>query len=48
MRLSEHLSHTLTNLLKEEAGASLTEYALIASLVLVVCLLCVLALSKEI
>ncbi len=47
MRLSEQLSHALTNFLIDESGASLTEYALIASLVLVVCLLCVLALSKE-
>lgn len=47
MRLSEQLSHTSANFLVEESGASLTEYALIVSLVLVVCLLCVLALSKE-
>ena len=47
MRLSEQVSHTLMNFLVEESGASLTEYALIVSLVLVVCLLCVLALSKE-
>ena len=47
MRFGEQLSHALLNLLKEEAGASLPEYALIGSLVLVVCLLALLALSKE-
>jgi hypothetical protein len=46
MRLADQLSQALTNVLIEDAGASLAEYALLGALVLVVCLLLVLALVK--
>jgi Flp pilus assembly pilin Flp len=47
MRFARHLSHTFTDLLKEEAGASLMEYALVGSLILVVCTLLLLAWHKQ-
>ena len=48
MRLADQLAHALTNLFIEDAGASLAEFALLGSLVLVVCLLLLLALIKDI
>ena len=47
MRFASHLSHTFADLLKEEAGASLMEYALVGSLILVVCMLLLLAWHKQ-
>jgi Flp pilus assembly pilin Flp len=46
MRLARHLSHTCAQLLKEEAGGTLIEYALVGSLILVVCMLLLLAWHK--
>lgn len=43
MRFADRLSYVLTDLLKDESGASLMEYALIGSLILVVCMLLLLA-----
>ncbi|MBT2322948.1 hypothetical protein J7E62_11390 [Variovorax paradoxus] len=47
MRFSGYLSHTFADLLREEAGASLMEYAIVGFLVLVVCMLLLLALEKQ-
>jgi Flp pilus assembly pilin Flp len=47
MRFARHLSHTFADLLKEEGGASLMEYALVGSLILVVCMLLLLAWHKQ-
>lgn len=47
MRFARNLSHTFADLLKEEAGASLMEYALVGSLILVVCMLLLLAWHKQ-
>ncbi|MGJ7496554.1 Flp family type IVb pilin [Variovorax sp. RT4R15] len=47
MRFANRLSHTFADLLKEEAGASLIEYALVGSLIMVVCMLLLLAWHKQ-
>lgn len=47
MRFASHLSQTFADLLKEEAGASLVEYALVGSLIVVVCMLLLLAWHKQ-
>jgi len=47
MRFGGHLSHAFADLLREEAGASLIEYALVGSLILVVCMLLLLAWHKQ-
>ena len=47
MRLPDYVSHALFEFLKEEAGAPLIEYALIASLIAVVCGLFLMALNKS-
>ena len=47
MIFASRLSHAFTDLLKEEAGASLIEYALVGSLILVVCMLLLLAWHKQ-
>ena len=46
MRLVDYFSHILINFLKEESGAPLIEYALIDSLIAVVCGLFLLAIGK--
>ena len=43
----ELLPRTFTNLLREDAGMSFMEFALIGALVLVVCLLLVLAVRRS-
>lgn len=48
MRLADHISHTLIIFLKDESGAPLIEYALIASLIAVVGGLFLLAIVKDI
>ena len=48
MRLVDYVSYTLIKFLKDESGAPLIEYALIASLIVVVCGLFLLALNKDI
>ena len=47
MRLADYVSHTVMNFLKEESGAPLIEYALIGSIIAVVCGLVLLALGKD-
>jgi hypothetical protein len=46
MRLDEYLPPSLVYLLREEAGVSFIEYALVASLIAVVCVIALLALGK--
>ena len=46
VRLDEHLSPALTRFLREDAGISFAEYALVASLIAVVCVIALLALGK--
>lgn len=46
MRLDEYLPPTLACFLREEGGVSFTEYALVVSLIAVVCVIAVLALGK--
>jgi hypothetical protein len=48
MRLDEYLPPALDYFLREEAGASFIEYALVASLITVVCAIAALAWSKGI
>jgi Flp pilus assembly pilin Flp len=47
MNLDEYLSLALTRFLREEEGASFTEYALVVSLITAVCVLALLALGKD-
>ena len=47
MRSTDYLSHAVTSFLKDEAGASFVEYALLGALVIVVCTLVLLALNKD-
>jgi Flp pilus assembly pilin Flp len=47
MRIAGYVSHAFADLLKEEAGASLMEYAIVGTLVLVVCMLLLLAWDKQ-
>ena len=47
MRSAQEMAYALNEILSDEAGASLSEFALIGSLVLVVFLLLLLALGKE-
>ena len=47
MQLTDYVSHALVEFLKEESGAPLIEYALIASLIAVVCGLFLIALNKS-
>ncbi len=47
MRSTAYLSHAVTSFLKDEAGGSFVEYALLGSLVIVVCTLVLLALTKN-
>ena len=46
MRLNEYLPPILKRFLREETAASFTEYALVASLIAVVCVIALLALGK--
>lgn len=46
VRLDEYLPQTLADFLREEAGVSFAEYALVASLIAVVCVIAFLALGK--
>lgn len=46
VRLDEHLPPALTRFLREDAGVSFAEYALVASLIVVVCVIALLALGK--
>ena len=46
MRLDEYPPPSLAHFLRGEAGASFTEYALVASLIAVVCIIALLALGK--
>lgn len=46
MRLADYLPHALTSFSKDEAGGSITEYALLGFLVVVVFTLVLLALNK--
>lgn len=46
MRLDEYLPPALTRFLREDAGVSFTKYALVASLIAVVCVIALLALGK--
>ena len=48
MRLADYVSHKFINFFMDESGAPLIEYALIASLIAVVCGLFLLALIKDI
>ncbi|MFC3108596.1 Flp family type IVb pilin [Undibacterium arcticum] len=48
MRLDEYLPPALTRFLREEEGTSFTEYALVVSLIAVVCVIALLALGKGI
>ena len=48
MRLADYVSHKFVSFLMDESGAPLIEYALIASLIAVVCGLFLLALIKDI
>lgn len=48
MRFAKDMSHAARYFLKEDAGASLIEFALVGALIVVVCLLMLLALVKEI
>ena len=47
VRLDEYLPPALMHFLREEAGASLTEFVLVASLIIAVCVLAFLALGKS-
>lgn len=47
MRLDEYLPPALMRFLREESGISFTEYALMASLIAVVCVIALLALGKD-
>ena len=46
MRLDEYLPPALVRFLGEESGISFTEYALVASLIAVVCVIALLAPGK--
>ena len=46
VRLDEYLPPDLTCFLREDAGVSFAEYALVASLIAVVCVIVLLALGK--
>ena len=46
MRSDEYLPAALTHFLREESGVSFAEYALVASLIAVVCVIALLALDK--
>lgn len=48
VHLDEYLLPALTRFLREDAGTSFTEYALVASLIAVVCVIALLALGKGI
>jgi Flp pilus assembly pilin Flp len=47
MRLPDYVSHILIEFLKEESGAPLIEYVLIASLAAAVCGLFLMAFNKD-
>lgn len=46
MRLDEYLPPALTGFLREESGVSFAGYALVASLIAVVCVIALLGLGK--
>ena len=46
MQSDEYQPPSYVHFLREEAGASFTEYALVASLIAVVCIIALLALGK--
>jgi Flp pilus assembly pilin Flp len=47
MRLDERLSSALVHFLRKDDGTSFAEYALVASLIVVVCVIALLALSRS-
>ena len=47
MRFAQRLSHALAQLQREDTGASAAEFALIGSLIFVLCLLLLLALLRD-
>lgn len=46
MHIDEYLPPSFTHFLRRESGASFTEYALVASLIAVVCVIALLAIGK--